>query len=1134
MGNGWGGARPGSGRKRSDPNRPKPRLATQDGKRVLPGWDLNAIHEIIQASERHAKQVERTPERCPFQLAKHPPHAMPRSGTMAMDQALVSNLNWCATDWMAGGIMTANVGEALLFLGYPYLSELAQRPEYRTISQTVAEEATRKWIKFQATAEARRSENKAGKEKQQRKDEEEPDRIEPDRDHIEGAGDRSLTDEEVEEQLRGEEEDREQDEREQDEQAGEELSGEEEEKQEKANARKADRIKELNDEMERLELRDRFYETILLDNFFGRGHLYMNFGEDPDGDPEELVKPIGTGRDDLSKVKIAKGSFKGLKPIEPVWTYPMMYNATNPLAPNWYYPEHWYVMGRQIHRSRMPAFIARPVPDMLKPAYSFGGLSLSQLAKPYIDIWLRTRQSVADIVHSFSVMVLMTDLNTMLAPNSANQLFARVALFNALRDNNGTFVINKNTEDFKNVSASLAGLHELQAQAQEHCASVVRIPLVKYTGIQPSGLNADSEGVIRIWYDTMAGFQNTFRPMLTRVVNFMMLSLWGEVDEEIGFEFVPLWDMSDKERGDKQKADADRHQIYVDTGAISPEEVRKVIVDDPELPYTGLDPEDVPDLREEELSGLIPPGAGKGMEAVLSAGGEGQQQQGAPGGGGGKPGFPPKRPPPPFGAGGKHLKGDEADDATPKSFWTYRAATETPPPPPGWSQAEWEKFSPGMRREIARSLGRDAEFREADHPRAPGGRFGSKAGSHGGGEGEGGGKGEPAKLPKFSGNKKRWDAGKGRFVMKADEEVRGWLKQQGATERKASIRKDVKLPDGRVLKDRLLSDTVYDLPDGRTVVIRSASPSSNPAAPHSYEIWVEEAGEHFKKRTATASSLYKAPTKTTEQLVAEFPGGAEAIQKTLARIKEAKPTNGLVADGGFKQEDGTYTPERRKLHATILKAIFTPEAIARATPAEGEQATFVILGGRGGSGKSWVTEPERGGPVNPAKYIKLDADHLKAMLGNNAKGFDPGEAFDPSWRKYEGWDATLFHEESGDVLEVVQDYAISRGLNVILDGTLKLESATDRVAKFQDAGYAVDGYYVYAAPETAARRAMSRYRTKKGDFSGRFVPPEIIYGNTKNEQNFDKLSSRFRNWEVYDNDEEGIERPRRISGSSDE
>jgi phage-related protein (TIGR01555 family) len=218
--------------------------------------------------------------------------------------------------------------------------------------------------------------------------------------------------------------------------------------------------------------------------------------------------------------------------------------------------------------------------------------------------------------------VLCTDLSTLLGPSDAGGVLARADLFNAIRDNQGLMVVNKDSEDFKNVSASLSGLHELQAQAQEHMSSVSRIPLVKLTGISPSGLNASSEGEIRAYYDTIAAFQNrSLHPHLSRLINFQQLSLFGEVDPEIKMRFEPLWELSDAERGDKQKADGERHQMYVDMGAISPEDVRRVIVDDPELPYTNLDPDEVPDLLQEE-EGPEPVGGRPDPVAEKEAGAE--------------------------------------------------------------------------------------------------------------------------------------------------------------------------------------------------------------------------------------------------------------------------------------------------------------------------------------------------------------------------------------------------------------------------------------------------------------------------------------------------------------------------------
>ena len=84
------------------------------------------------------------------------------------------------------------------------------------------------------------------------------------------------------------------------------------------------------------------------------------------------------------------------------------------------------------------------------------------------------------------------------------------SLFNFLKDNGGTLLIDKETEDYHNVQTSLGTLDQLQAQAQEHLAAIARIPLVKLLGISPHGLNPSAEGEIRAFYDWIAAFQEHF------------------------------------------------------------------------------------------------------------------------------------------------------------------------------------------------------------------------------------------------------------------------------------------------------------------------------------------------------------------------------------------------------------------------------------------------------------------------------------------------------------------------------------------------------------------------------------------------------------------------------------------------
>lgn len=54
--------------------------------------------------------------------------------------------------------------------------------------------------------------------------------------------------------------------------------------------------------------------------------------------------------------KIGICSLKGLRVFEPIWTYPGMYNSTDPLRRDFYQPQTWFVMNRQVHANFRSCF----------------------------------------------------------------------------------------------------------------------------------------------------------------------------------------------------------------------------------------------------------------------------------------------------------------------------------------------------------------------------------------------------------------------------------------------------------------------------------------------------------------------------------------------------------------------------------------------------------------------------------------------------------------------------------------------------------------------------------------------------------------------------------------------------------
>lgn len=344
-----------------------------------------------------------------------------------------------------------------------------------------------------------------------------------------------------------------------------------------------ERVDELEKALARLKVRDVFREAVEHDAFFGRAQILIDMGDRPMD--KEWSRPLM-----LRPQKVPKGGLKRFRTIEPLWSYPGPYDASNPLAPDFYKPRSWQVQTMNVHATRLLTIVGREMPDLLKPAYSFGGLSLSQMAKPYVDNWLRTRQSVADLVHSFSTMVLKTNMTAVLSGSGAESLIARAELFNRSRDNRGLMLVDKDQEELANVSTPLGTLDKLQAQAQEQIASVTGIPLVVLLGVTPSGLNASSDGEIKTFYARVHGYQErVIREPLETVLKLVQLSEFGEIDESITFEFVDLWELDEVAAAGIRKSDADVDVAYINAGVTSPEETRERISNDEKSPYFGVD-----------------------------------------------------------------------------------------------------------------------------------------------------------------------------------------------------------------------------------------------------------------------------------------------------------------------------------------------------------------------------------------------------------------------------------------------------------------------------------------------------------------------------------------------------------------
>lgn len=363
-------------------------------------------------------------------------------------------------------------------------------------------------------------------------------------------------------------------------------------------------ISKLKTQFERFKVKELFAEAAKLDGGFGSCKLFIDLGEQGDKDPAELQTPLI-----MDKAKLY-GKLRKFKIVEPMYTYPVDYSADNPLKDTFYNPRGWYVMGMRVHSSRLLSFIGRPVPDMLKPSYNFGGISLSQLSMETVENWLKTRKSVNRIISNFSTTALRTNMSDVLEGDCGDNLLARGQLFNDMKDNQGLMLLNNGNpngemgtegEELVQLNTPLTTLDKLQAQAQEHMAAPSSMPLSILLGITPTGLNASTDGEIRIFYDHVDDMKSIlFYNNLMIVKAVIELSEFGAVDEDVIIEFPPMWKQTDEEKAANRKADAETAKAYFEIGALGPEDVRKKLAHDPDSGYTGINVADMPEPPTED------------------------------------------------------------------------------------------------------------------------------------------------------------------------------------------------------------------------------------------------------------------------------------------------------------------------------------------------------------------------------------------------------------------------------------------------------------------------------------------------------------------------------------------------------
>lgn len=320
--------------------------------------------------------------------------------------------------------------------------------------------------------------------------------------------------------------------------------------------------------LQKYDVKRLIHEAVRQDSMFGVAHIYIDVGVNQDS--AELEKPLF-----LDPRKIGKGSLKGFRVVDPTWIYPAMYNTRWPLADDFYKPQAWFVMGQTVNESRFIDIISRPVPDILKPSYNFGGLSLTQLMEDYVVDWRDAKKNVIKILRTLRMRALQTDMDARL--QEPGQFDKRIKLFTQYQDNFGIWALD-NQENLLHQQTSLSELSNLLSNYQDQMCIPARITNLKLLGNAPAGLNASGDSELETWHETISGMQERdIRRALENIFKIIQLSEFGEIKKNIFFEFKPLDELSEKEKAEINEIKVRTVCLSADSQLVNTEEGRDAL-----------------------------------------------------------------------------------------------------------------------------------------------------------------------------------------------------------------------------------------------------------------------------------------------------------------------------------------------------------------------------------------------------------------------------------------------------------------------------------------------------------------------------------------------------------------------------
>lgn len=257
----------------------------------------------------------------------------------------------------------------------------------------------------------------------------------------------------------------------------------------------------------------------------------------------------------------------------------------NPLSKNYLKPIYYQIAkgGGNIHYSRVLHLNGESTTNFNKELFSGWGVSSFEKAwNAIINASISPDLLSNILLQSNQDVYKIAGLNDALSNDEDELVLKRLQAIQETKSIFNGIALDKE-DDYTNITKNFSGLEAINKSFYEIVCGAFDIPYSRFMGISSTGLNVTGEGDLSNYYDKVEAERVNIKWIIDTIIKVLQYHLFGK-DIGINFEFESLWQMSDLETAQLNKANADVDNLYLNMGVINELDIKARLVKDERYP----------------------------------------------------------------------------------------------------------------------------------------------------------------------------------------------------------------------------------------------------------------------------------------------------------------------------------------------------------------------------------------------------------------------------------------------------------------------------------------------------------------------------------------------------------------------